>query len=82
VLDEVDAPLDESNVGRFSSTLREFADKTQFIVVTHNRGTMEEADTLYGVTMQERGISKVLSCTLSDPVVAQVEAEQSGASRN
>lgn len=82
VLDEVDAPLDEGNVGRFSSTLRDFAGKTQFIVVTHNRGTMEEADTIYGVTMEERGISKVLSCTLADPVVAQVQAEQSAASRN
>jgi len=75
VLDEVDAPLDEHNVGRFSRMLRDFAGKTQFIVVTHNRGTMEEADTLYGVTMEERGVSKVLSCTLADPVVAQVAAE-------
>ena len=76
VMDEVDAPLDESNVGRFADTLRDFATHTQFIVVTHNRGTMERADTLYGVTMEERGVSKVLSCTLVDPVVSQVEAEQ------
>jgi chromosome segregation protein len=76
VLDEVDAPLDETNVHRFAGTLREFAAQTQFIVVTHNRGTMEGADTLYGVTMQERGVSKVLSCSLDDPVVARVEAEQ------
>lgn len=75
VLDEVDAPLDEHNVGRFSRTLREFAARTQFIVVTHNRGTMEESDTLYGVTMEERGVSKVLSCSLDDPVVAQIERE-------
>src|SRR5262249_37911863 len=75
VMDEVDAPLDESNVGRFTAILREFSARTQFIVVTHNRGTMEAADTLYGVTMQERGVSKVLSCTLGDPLVAQVEAE-------
>jgi chromosome segregation protein len=79
VLDEVDAPLDETNVGRFRETLREFTKSTQFIVVTHNRGTMEGADVLYGVTMQERGISKVLSCTLTDPVVAQVEHERSAA---
>lgn len=79
VLDEVDAPLDETNVGRFTQTLREFAGKTQFIVVTHNRNTMEQADTLYGITMQERGVSKLLSCTLDDPVVAQIEAEQHAA---
>jgi chromosome segregation protein len=79
VLDEVDAPLDETNVGRFTQTLREFAGKTQFILVTHNRNTMEQADMLYGVTMQERGVSKLLSCTLDDPVVAQVEAEQHAA---
>jgi chromosome segregation protein len=79
VLDEVDAPLDESNVGRFSSMLRDFAGQTQFIVVTHNRGTMEQADTLYGVTMEDRGVSKVLSCTLADPVVAQVQAEAAAA---
>ncbi|MFN3649541.1 MAG: chromosome segregation protein SMC [Armatimonadota bacterium] len=76
VMDEVDAPLDESNVGRFTSILKEFAHRTQFILVTHNRGTMEAADTLYGVTMEERGVSKVLSCSLADPLVAQVEAEQ------
>ena len=76
VLDEVDAPLDETNVGRFTETLREFAGRTQFILVTHNRNTMEQADTLYGVTMQERGVSKLLSCTLDDPIIAQVEAEQ------
>jgi chromosome segregation protein len=81
VMDEVDAPLDESNVGRFSNLLREFSARTQFIVVTHNRGTMEAADTLYGVTMEERGVSKVLSCSLADPVVAQVEAEQHAAGR-
>lgn len=75
VMDEVDAPLDESNVGRFADTLREFSHHTQFIVVTHNRGTMERADTLYGVTMEERGVSKVLSCTLGDPVIARIEEE-------
>jgi len=79
VMDEVDAPLDESNVRRFATTLREFSERTQFIVVTHNRGTMEEADTLYGVTMEERGVSKILSCSLADPVVAQIEAEHRGA---
>jgi chromosome segregation protein len=75
VMDEVDAPLDESNVGRFADTLREFSHHTQFIVVTHNRGTMERADTLYGVTMEERGVSKVLSCTLGDPVITRIDEE-------
>lgn len=66
VLDEVDAPLDEANVGRFSDVLREFAQRSQFIVITHNRGTMEAADTLYGVTMEEPGVSKIVSVRLSD----------------
>jgi chromosome segregation protein len=66
VLDEVDAPLDEANVGRFGEVLREFAERSQFIVVTHNRGTMEAADTLYGVTMEEPGISKLVSVRLDD----------------
>ncbi len=66
VMDEVDAPLDEANVGRFSDLLREFARQSQFIVITHNRGTMEAADTLYGVTMEEPGASKIVSVRLSD----------------
>ncbi|MEA2662362.1 MAG: chromosome segregation protein [Chloroflexota bacterium] len=66
VLDEVDAALDERNVGRFTEALRELTDRTQFIVVTHNRKTIEAADTLYGVSMDEGGSSKVLSMRLSD----------------
>ena len=65
LMDEVDAPLDESNVERFVDVLRDFAKDSQFIVVTHNRSTMEAADTLYGVTMQEPGISKIISVKLS-----------------
>lgn len=64
VLDEVDAPLDQSNVGRFAQLLREFTDKTQFIVITHNNGTMQAADVLYGVTMQAQGVSKLVSVRL------------------
>ena len=60
ILDEVDAPLDEANVERFMQLIRKFADQTQFIMVTHNRRTMELADRLYGVTMQEEGVSKLL----------------------
>jgi chromosome segregation protein len=64
VLDEVDAPLDERNARRFSDMLKEFAKKTQFVMVTHNRATMEAADILYGVTLGEDGTSKILSLKL------------------
>ncbi|MBN1482186.1 chromosome segregation protein SMC [candidate division KSB1 bacterium] len=61
IFDEVDAPLDDKNVQRFASALQEYAQQTQFIVVTHNKLTMRAADQLYGVTMQEEGVSKVVS---------------------
>ena len=64
LLDEVDAPLDEANVGRFNDLIREMTDRTQFIVITHNKRTMQIADTLYGVTMEEPGISKLVSVNL------------------
>ena len=60
VLDEIEAALDDVNVDRYASYLRKMSKNTQFIVVTHRRGTMEEADVLYGVTMQDEGISKLL----------------------
>ena len=60
VMDEIEAALDDVNVFRFASYLRRLSDKTQFILITHRRGTMEEADVLYGVTMQDEGISKLL----------------------
>jgi chromosome segregation protein len=66
VMDELDAPLDETNVERFADVLQEFARDSQFIVVTHNRATMEAAANLYGVTMQEPGISRLLSVKLSN----------------
>ena len=65
LLDEVDAPLDEANVGRFNDLVRELTDRSQFIVITHNKRTMQIADTLYGVTMEEPGISKLVSVNLS-----------------
>ena len=61
VLDEIDAPLDESNARRFADLVKDFSTKSQFIIVTHNRSTMEAADILYGVTMADDGVSKVLS---------------------
>ena len=61
LLDEVDAPLDEANVGRFNKMLSDMCGQTQFIVVTHNRKTMEMGSVLYGVTMQEPGVSKLVS---------------------
>src|SRR5438067_7471424 len=66
VLDEVDAALDERNVGRFTQALRELTDRTQFVVITHNRATIEAADMLYGVSMDDAGVSKVISLRLAD----------------
>ena len=66
VLDEIDAPLDEANIGRFGKFIREYAEKTQFIMVTHRKGTMEAADTMYGVTIEDAGVSKILSVKLED----------------
>lgn len=60
ILDEVDAPLDEANIDRFMHLIRRFADETQFILVTHNKRTMELADRLYGITMQEQGVSRLV----------------------
>ena len=64
VLDEVDAALDESNSKRFANLIKDFSKKTQFLLVTHNRATMEAADILYGVTMGDDGTSRVLSLKL------------------
>ena len=66
VMDEIEAALDESNVVRFARYMRSMTDKTQFIAITHRRGTMEEADVLYGVTMQEKGVSRILTINLND----------------
>ena len=66
LLDEIDAPLDDANIGRFIEMLRSMMDKTQFIIITHSRKTMEIADRLYGVTMEEPGVSKSISIQLND----------------
>jgi chromosome segregation protein len=66
ILDEVDAALDESNIGRFVGVLREFLSFTQFVVVSHSKKTMSGADTLYGITMQESGVSNQVSVRFED----------------
>ena len=66
ILDEIEAPLDDSNIARFGSFLRELTSRTQFIAVTHRRGTMEAADYIYGVTMEQKAISKVIALSLNE----------------
>jgi chromosome segregation protein len=61
ILDEVDAPLDEANIGRFTELVREMSAQTQFIMITHSKKTMSIAPVMYGVTMQEPGVSKIVS---------------------
>jgi chromosome segregation protein len=65
VLDEVDAPLDDANVGRFNQLIKEMSENTQMVLITHNKRTMEAASTLYGVTMQEPGVSTIVSVQVS-----------------
>ena len=72
ILDEIEAALDDANVGRFAQYLRRVSDKTQFIAITHRRGTMEAANILYGVTMQEDGVSKLLKLDLEQVDAALV----------
>ena len=67
MLDEVDAALDEANVERFVKLLKEFATKSQFLIISHNKRTMEVADVIYGVTMAEQGVSQTLSVEMSKP---------------
>ncbi|MBI5326597.1 MAG: chromosome segregation protein SMC [Ignavibacteriae bacterium] len=69
ILDEVDAPLDDTNIDKFINLIREFSNNTQFIIVTHSKRTMEASDYLYGITMQEKGISKIVSVRLEQPKV-------------
>jgi chromosome segregation protein len=79
LLDEVDAPLDEANIGRFAEAIQQMTDRSQFIVITHSKRTMEYADVLYGVTMEQPGVSKLVSVELRGekrPVPAEVEAAE------
>jgi len=66
ILDEVDAPLDDVNVSRFTEILAELAKQTQFLVITHNKITMQQADYVYGVTMREAGVSEVYSLRVAE----------------
>jgi len=81
VLDEVDAPLDDVNIGRFLDLLEKFLPSTQFIVITHNKKTMEQASVLYGVTMAEKGVSQIVSvkfreaAAMAEPTPQQTEAD-------
>lgn len=68
IMDEVDAPLDDANIDRFSKLLEDFSDNTQFIIVTHNKRTMNSAETMYGVTMQEEGISKLVGVRFTEDI--------------
>ena len=79
LLDEVDAPLDEANIGRFAETIQQMTQRSQFIIITHSKRTMEFADVLYGVTMEQPGVSKLVSVELRGekrPVAATVEAAE------
>jgi chromosome segregation protein len=75
LLDEVDAPLDEGNVGRYNDMVREMSKGSQFILITHNKRTMEVSDTLYGVTMEEPGVSKLVSVKLRQAVAANTDTQ-------
>ncbi len=66
ILDEIEAALDDANVSRYAQYLKRFSKDTQFIVITHRKGTMEYADVMYGVTMQEKGISKLISVDFTE----------------
>jgi chromosome segregation protein len=79
LLDEVDAPLDEANVSRFSQLIREMSSRSQFIVITHNRKTMESADQLYGVTMEDAGASKIVSVAVQQAFETLKQSPQKAA---
>ena len=81
VLDEVDAALDEANVARFTNLVHSMSDETQFILISHNKKTIGTAQTLYGVTMEEPGVSQVLSVNLEDQSAGDQSSESSTTSQ-
>ena len=66
ILDEIEAALDDANIDNFAQYLKNYSQKTQFVVVTHRKGTMERCDALYGVAMEEKGVSKMISVQLGE----------------
>jgi len=78
ILDEVDAALDENNINCFIRVLDRFVQQSQFIIITHNKRTIAKADILYGVTMEERGVSKLVGVKLSAPAQPVTEAASNG----
>ena len=74
ILDEVDAPLDEGNINRFIRVLERFVKQSQFVIMTHNKRTIAKADVLYGVTMEERGVSKLVGMKLTTPPAGEQTA--------
>ena len=82
VLDEMDAPLDETNINRFIKVLERFVSQSQFIIITHNKRTIAKADILYGVTMEERGVSKLVGMKLTPPKARRPTAPATPARRS
>jgi len=77
ILDEIDAPLDEANIGRFIILLKHLVKSSQFLIITHNKRSIREADILYGITMEESGVSKVVSVKLKEREKESPEASSS-----
>jgi len=82
ILDEVDAAMDEGNINRFIRVLERFVEQSQFIIITHNKRTIAKADVLYGVTMEERGVSRLVGMKLTPPGQVSTEITSNGGEQN